>query len=513
MIGIFGASRQRGSQAAGETIDLKERPAARSTQICAIGRRSAVESRGASREGNRMSGLSRRSVLRSSLAVAAGTLARPFIANAAATTAEVWWAQGFVPEEDVAIKKVVADYQKASGNTIDLQIAPFAPQRQKIVAAVQSGIVPDVFPANPAEIAALYAWDDKLVDVSDVVETQKEEYTEAALLNTYCYNSVTKKRSFYGVPDTTACLPNHIWKPLVEKVGFKMEDIPKTWDAFYSFFKDVQKNLRKAGVRNTYGLGLNVTTNGVDPNNVFNYFVIAYGGKDLVTKDGKLHLDDPKVKEAVIQAMTYPATAYKEGFVPPSASNWNDADDNNAFHAKQIVMDLDGTISTEVAVLSQGKKEDYDDILTMGLALSNDGKPVPSLAGSYTGLIPKGAKNVTVAKEFLKFLIQPKVCGELLKTGLARRVPAMPSIVKDDPWWLDAKDDPHRATYVKQALLGPTLPQFWVYNPAYAQVQNEHVLMTGWMDIIQNGMAPEAAAEKAFKRVAEIFAKYPIQQG
>jgi hypothetical protein len=30
------------------------------------------------------------------------------------------------------------------------------------------------------------------------------------------------------------------------------------------------------------------------------------------------------------------------------------------------------------------------------------------------------------------------------------------------------------------------------------------------MDIIQHGMAPEAAAEKALKRVAEIFAKYPI---
>src|SRR5947209_13310071 len=134
-----------------------------------------------------MGSVSRRSVLHSSVGLAAlGSLARPFIANAAASTAEVWWPQGFVPEEDVAIKKVVADYQKASGNTIDLQIAPFAPQRQKIVAAVQSGIVPDVFPANPAEIAALYAWDDKLVDVSDVVETQKEEYTEAALLNTYC---------------------------------------------------------------------------------------------------------------------------------------------------------------------------------------------------------------------------------------------------------------------------------------------------------------------------------------
>src|SRR4051794_23187860 len=60
-----------------------------------------------------------------------------------------------------------------------------------------------------------------------------------------------------------------------------------------------------------------------------NNFLIAYGGQDLVTKDGKLHLDNPKVREAAIQAITYPATAYKEGFVPPSAINWNDADDNN----------------------------------------------------------------------------------------------------------------------------------------------------------------------------------------
>jgi len=439
---------------------------------------------------------------------AAGTLARPFVANAAATTAEVWWAQGFVPEEDIGFKKVVADYGKASGNTIDLSIMPFAPLRQKIVSAVTSGVVPDMLYATPGEITALYAWDDKLVDVSDVVESQKEEFVETALLSAYCHNNIEKKRSYYGVPFTMDVLPNHIWRPLVEKAGYKMEDIPKTWDAFYDFFKEVQKKLRAQGVRNVYGLGLNTTTNGGDPNNVFNYFLLAYGGQDIVTRDGKVHLDNPQVREAVIKALTYPATAYKEGFVPPGAINWNDADDNNAFHAKQIVMDLDGTISTEVAVLSQGKKQDYDDIVTMGLPLSNDGKPVPSQAGPVCGLIPKGATNVTVAKDFLKYLIQPKVCNEYLKTGLARRVPAMPSIVKADPWWLDPAD-PHRVAYVKQAL-GPSVPNFWVYNPAYAQVQNEHVFPNGWIDIMKEGMTPQAAAEKAFKRVEEIFMKYPI---
>src|SRR4030088_3032828 len=107
-----------------------------------------------------MTYLTRRSVLRSSLGLAAaGSLARPYIANAAATTAEVWWTQGFVQEEDVAIKKIVADYQAASGNTIELSIVPFAPLRQKIVSAVTSGVVPDVFRQTPDEVIALLAWD------------------------------------------------------------------------------------------------------------------------------------------------------------------------------------------------------------------------------------------------------------------------------------------------------------------------------------------------------------------
>src|SRR6266540_4010236 len=143
----------------------------------------------------------RRSILHGSLGLfAAGALSRPYIANAQAKTMTMWWAQGFVQEEDISIKKIVGDYEKASGNKVELSIMPFAPQRQKIISAVTSGIVPDFFPNNPAEVIALFAYEDKLVDVSDVVVTQKEEYTETALTNMNCYNSVTKQRSFYGVP-------------------------------------------------------------------------------------------------------------------------------------------------------------------------------------------------------------------------------------------------------------------------------------------------------------------------
>ena len=450
----------------------------------------------------------RRSLLRNSLAVAAaGGLARPFVANAEATTATVWWVQGFAQEEDVSIKKIFTDYEKASGNTIEFSLVPYAPHRQKVISAMTSGEVPDLFPANPAEVGALFAWQGKLTDVSDVVATQKAQYSETALLSAQFYNSVTKQRSFYGVPYTGATLPFHIWNSLVEKAGYRLADAPKTWDAFWDFFKPVQDKLRDQGVRGVYALGLQVTSNGVDPNNTFHYFLIAYGGKDIATRDGKLHLDDPAVKEAAIKALTYPTTAYKNGYVPAGAINWNDADDNNAFHSKQIVMDLDGTISTEVALYKD--KEQYDDIVTMGLPLSNDGKPIPSQLTVVNALVPKGAKNVAVAKDFLKYFIQPKVNNEWLKVGLGRNIPVMPSVAKNDPWWLA---DPHRKAYTEQGVLGQTVPAYWAFNPAYAEVQNTHVWSAAWADIMRNGMAAGAAAAKAQRQIEAIFAKYPIAQ-
>src|SRR4029077_10752960 len=243
-------------------------------------RRSSRNTRSRSKtEETQMTTLSRRSVLRSSLAAAAaGTLGRPYLANAAATTATVWWIQGFAEEEDISFKKMVADYQKASDNTIDYSIAPYAPMRQKIVSAMASGVVPDLYQNTPVEVIALQAWEDKLVDVSDVIETQKTQYTRTALLTVNCYNSVEKKRSYYGVPYTVGCQTNHIWRPLVEKAGYTLEDLPKTWDAFYDFFKEVQKKLRAQGMRHVYAMGFQLNTTGNDCNSLFNSFLIANGG-------------------------------------------------------------------------------------------------------------------------------------------------------------------------------------------------------------------------------------------
>ncbi len=335
--------------------------------------------------------ITRRSVLRSSAALAAtGALAHPHIANAAATTATAWWTQGFIQSEDVAFRKLAADYEKASGNKIDYSIIPYAPLRQKEVSAITSGSVPDIMEAADYFFVALNAWNDALLDVSDIVETQKPRLMDIAKQSMHNYNSKTKQRSYYGVPMKASAATFHIWKSLVEKAGYKVSDIPNKWDAFIDFFKPMQKALRDQGMRHAYSWGLEVSTQGVDPVRTFSVYNVAYGGGNMVTSDGVLHADDPKVKAAVVRTMSRMFELFDGGYVPKSALNWNDADNNNAFHAKQIIGVFNGSLSIELALID--KKEEYEDILTYAIPNDNDGKPLPSEIGILRGGHPEGCQ-------------------------------------------------------------------------------------------------------------------------
>jgi multiple sugar transport system substrate-binding protein len=461
-----------------------------------------------------MERLSRRTLLHRTAGIAAaGVLARPYIANAQAKTATVWWAQGFAPQEDTSLKKMVADYEKASGNKIDLSIIPFAPLRQKFISAITSGVVPDVVTPAFAPYLPAQAWADKLEDVSDIIEPHKSALVKSALDSVYCYNNATKKHSYYALPTGGALTPFHIWGSLVEKAGYKTSDIPKKWDAFLDFFKPMQQKLQAAGMRHTYSYGFVVGTVGIDPINTQNHFTVAYGGKDMVTQDGKLNSKDPKVREAAAKAMATLAAIYKDGYNPPSSINWNDADDNNSFHSKLCVVDFDGTLSTEIAMLTSDL-EGLNDVITHALPLDNEGKVIPGFFGIGFTVIPKGAKNLSVAKDFSKYYMQPEVNNEFTKGGVGRFMPVYSQTVKTDPWWTKsgpANVVPHLLPMVEQGFNRPTLPAWISYNPAWADVENQHLFQRALVDVAKGQATVKEALDEAFARAEAIFAKYPIE--
>ena len=122
------------------------------------------------------------------------------------------------------------------------------------------------------------------------------------------------------------------------------------------------------------------------------------------------------------------------------------------------------------------------------------------------GFIPKGAPNLAVAKDFMKYWMQPEVTNDNMKAALGRWVPANAQVVKTDPFWLQ-NTDPHVIPYVKE-IMGPTIPFYEGYTPAWGQVNSEQLWGTAHADVIKNGMKASDAIDKAFKRANVIFSNY-----
>jgi multiple sugar transport system substrate-binding protein len=452
--------------------------------------------------------MSRRTLVGTVGALSAAAVTRPRRAKAAQTIT-VWWNQGFYQAEDQAVKDSIAAWEKESGNKVDLLFLPVGDVTAKIVSAMTTGDVPDLIYSDTGQnlIVPQASWNNKLVDLSDVVDTQRANFLPTALDSASFYNNVLKKRSFYGVPVKSSTVMIEVWRPMLEEAGFHDSDIPKTWDKYFAFFETVQDRLRAKGKR-IYGLGYSMATKEADSGNLFHAFLVGLGGGNIVSLDGRLHADDPKVRTAAIKALDDLTRPYKKGYVPQGAINWGDVDNNNAFYARQIVMTPNATISIAVA---QMEKHDqyYKEIITQGIPQDNDGNPVPSLIGVPLCFIPTGARNVDAAKEFLTFFIQPDRLNDYLKQARGRWVTVMPGALKTDPWWLDPAD-PHRPVAVRQALITPTESWFQIRNPAYADVNAKQIWASAEANITQKGWTPEKAADDALEQIKAIFEKYTI---
>jgi len=340
-----------------------------------------------------------------------------------------------------------------------------------------------------------------------VLETQKHEFHETAINASRFYNAKQKKHSFYTVPIKCSTLMEQAWRPLIEEAGFSDKDIPTTQDAYYEFFQKVHDKLRSKGKR-IFGLGFSMAAKEADSGTLFHNFLVAHGGKDIVKTSGELNVDDPAVRKAATTALERLTTPYKKGYVPPGAINWLDVDNNNAFFAKQIVMTPNATISISVA---QMEKEDqyYKQIITQGIPADNQGKPVPGLLGVSPCLIPKGAKNVDLGKDLLRYFIQPATLNTYLKETRGRYLPVMMSNIKNDPYWTDPKD-PHRPVAVEMGLVKPTIPYWMSYNPAYSAVLSEQIWSQAMANVTQKNMTPEQATEEAVGRIKTIFDRYKM---
>ena len=69
----------------------------------------------------------------------------------------------------------------------------------------------------------------------------------------------------------------------------------------------------------------------------FGEFIGAYGA-DYVTPDGRLVIDQPEIRQALVRAIDGYTTIYRKGCTPPDSVTWGDSGNNERFLAQAVVM-------------------------------------------------------------------------------------------------------------------------------------------------------------------------------
>ena len=237
-------------------------------------------------------------------------------------TITVWWSKGFYKSEDDALNAAIKKFEAKTGVKVELSQYAVQDMIPKTVAALDSGNVPDVAYSDTYDVQAggKWAFEGKLEDLSDILTPMKSAFAPNTLETAYLYNDQTKKKGYYGFPLKQQTMHVQIWKDMLEQAGFKESDIPTKWADYWSFWCDkVQPAYRKASGTRAYGIGQPMGVESTDSFQSFYTFMDAYNVR-LVDDDGKLLVDDPKVRQGLIGALKDYTDPYIRGCTQPSST-------------------------------------------------------------------------------------------------------------------------------------------------------------------------------------------------
>ena len=435
--------------------------------------------------------------------------------SASAADLVVWWHEGYYTEEDEAVREIIAAFEQESGKQVELVIRPMEELPDKIAAALEVGQPPDfAFGFWLDTSAPQWALEGRLVDLSDAIGHFSDLFDPAQLDRATLLNSTTGRKALYGLPMGQITHLTHVWKSLLEQAGFTLENIPREWEAYWSFWCDeVQPALRQAtGRDNVRGVGLPMSVEAADTENGFGQFVTAYGA-DYVTSDGRLVIDEPEIRQALVEAIDSYTTIYRKGCTPPDSVTWADSGNNERFLAQAAVMTPNLSLSIPNALRRERPDDYYKNTATIEWPLGPSGEPFPLITAIHFAMVFSDAANVATAKEFVRFLVAEGWLAHYLDFSGERMLPSLPGLL-DQPYWLDPSD-PHRMRSAMQLL---TQPRSYDYVAASGDWQ--HAKSLPWSEegggdpwpeavhrVAADGISPEEAVDQAIARIKQMLSE------
>ena len=427
----------------------------------------------------------------------------------------VWWVKGFYKAEDDALFAAIKKFEERNkGIKVELSQYPVQDMIPKTVSALDSGSPPDVAYADvyDFQVTAKWAYDGKLEDVSSIIDPLRAKFEPAALSTTFLYNNQTQSRAYYAYPIKQQTMHIQYWKDMLADAGYKESDIPKDWKGYWDFWCDkVQVGYRQKTGNRGFGIGMPMGVESSDSFFSFLTFMDAYGVK-LVNDSGKLTVDDPAVRAALINAITDYTAVYAKGCTPPSSTNWKDPDNNVAFHNKTTVMTHNATISIAAKWLDDmnnmtlteaqratAKANYTEKIATAGFPNKPDGSKMTYRAAAKTGVIFKDAKNKAAAKKFVAFMLDEANLTPYVEGALGRWFPVTKAAQQSAFW----KSDPHRLAVYNQFMSGTT-PFEFTKNYKFTVLNNENVWAKTMNRVLNEKVPVDKAVDEMIARIKTV---------
>ena len=408
------------------------------------------------------------------LVATAAVMATALLASGHARAQEkltIWWEKGFYKAEDDALFAVIKRFEDKFKVKVDLSLYATQEVIPKMVAALDSGNPPNVGFDNVLDfqVTAKWAYDDKLEDISSVIDPMRAQFEPAALSTTFLYDNVKQSRAYYAFPVKQQTMHIQYWKDMLADAGYKESDIPKEWDAYWDFWcTKVQDGYRKKTGQRAFGIGVPM---GVDSSDSFYSFLTFM-----------------------------------------DAYSWKDPDNNVAFHNKTTVLTHNATISivakwlddmNNQALTAEQRataKKNYSELIaTSGFPNKPDGSKMIYRAAVKTGVVFKDAKNKAGAKKFVSFLLEDANLTPYVEGSLGRWFPITKK-AQQSPFW---KADPARTAVYNQFMNGTT-PFEFTKNYKFTVLNNENVWAKAMNRIISDKVPVDKAVDELIARIKTV---------
>ncbi|MBX7214896.1 MAG: extracellular solute-binding protein [Thermoflexales bacterium] len=337
----------------------------------------------------------------------------------------VWLSKSFTPEADAAQKDIVMKWADAKGVDVTLVQELSTVLVPQFNAAIETKTLPDVLVWPSADwMPRLYSLG-LLEDVSDIIAKMN---TQGGGLLEKPVKAVTINGKQWAVPTYGATEVFYVRKDILDAKGLQP---PKTWADIMTISEKVNNPGK------TWAWGVQIGTPSYD-SEIATLSMLASYGASPYGEDGKTPNLNNDGTRAVLKMLK---EAWDKGYIPKDAVTWDDAGNNKAYLTESAAI-----VQNTGSIIAAMRKDNPDLLKRSAITPLPEGPKGRVLVQYVYGMmIPKGGKNLALAKDLLSTYVSAENQKKVVEAAGTNYMPFYKDLQKLPMW-----DDEYNKTLIGQ---------------------------------------------------------------